>query len=131
MDRLDILSTELPLFPPMKGEVLKELSDRQKDTVLYNTLPHYYIKKMKESNTEPIKMFLEDLFQFAIHIEEASIDPGEDAEGNPRNNKGQKTKTSIPRKRGGGGGKGKSHKKSREKASILKGQYLPSCDFLW
>jgi hypothetical protein len=30
MDPLDILSTYLPLFPPMTGEVLKELSDRQK-----------------------------------------------------------------------------------------------------
>jgi hypothetical protein len=28
MDRLDILSTYLPLFPPIKGEVLKELIDR-------------------------------------------------------------------------------------------------------
>jgi hypothetical protein len=27
MDRLDILSTYLPLFPPMKSEELKELSD--------------------------------------------------------------------------------------------------------
>jgi hypothetical protein len=32
MDRLDILSTYLPLFPPMKGEVLKDRSDRQKAT---------------------------------------------------------------------------------------------------
>jgi hypothetical protein len=51
MDRLDILSTYLPLFPPMKGEVLKELSDSQKATILYNALPNYYIKKMKEANT--------------------------------------------------------------------------------
>jgi hypothetical protein len=29
MDRLDILSTYLPLFPPMKGELLKEISDSQ------------------------------------------------------------------------------------------------------
>jgi hypothetical protein len=54
MHRLDILSTYLPLFPPMKGEVLKELSDRQKATFLYDALPNYYIKKMKEANTEPI-----------------------------------------------------------------------------
>jgi hypothetical protein len=43
MDRLDILSTYLPLFPPMKGEVLKELSDNQKYTILYDALPSYYI----------------------------------------------------------------------------------------
>jgi hypothetical protein len=55
MDRLEILSTYLPLFPHMKGELLKELSDRQKATILYDALPHYYIKNIKEANTETIK----------------------------------------------------------------------------
>jgi hypothetical protein len=87
MDRLDILSTYLPLYPPMKGEVLKEISDRQKSTILYDALPHYYIKKMKEANTEPIEMSLEDLFKFALNIEGAAINPGKDANGNPRNSK--------------------------------------------
>jgi hypothetical protein len=79
MDRLDILSTYLPLFPPMKGEVFKELSDNQKSTILYDALPNYYIKKMKEANTEPIGMYLEELFQFSLNIEEASINPGKDS----------------------------------------------------
>jgi hypothetical protein len=91
MDRIDILSTYLPLFPPMKGEVLKELIYRQRATIFYDALPHYYIKKMKEANTEPIKMSLGDLFQFALNIEEAAINPGEDSEGNHRNSKEQKT----------------------------------------
>jgi hypothetical protein len=68
MDRLDILLNYLPLFPPMKGEVLKELSDRQKDNILFDALPYYYIKNMKEANTEPIEMSLEDLFQFTLNI---------------------------------------------------------------
>jgi hypothetical protein len=46
MDLLEILSTYLPLFPPMKGEVLKELSDNQKATILYGALPNYYINKI-------------------------------------------------------------------------------------
>jgi hypothetical protein len=83
MDRLDILLTYLPLFPPMKGEVLKELSDRQKATILYDAVPHYYIKKMKQATTELIKMSVEDLFQFALNIEESAINPGKDDEGNP------------------------------------------------
>jgi hypothetical protein len=126
MDYLDVLSTYLPLFPPMKGEVLKELSDRQKATILYDVLPHYYINKMNEANTETIEMSLEDLFQFALNIEESAIKPGKDAEGNPRNSKEQKTKTSIPRKQGG---KGKIHNKGGGKSFILKDQDLPSCDF--
>jgi hypothetical protein len=96
MDRLDIISTYLPLFPPMKGEVLKELSDSQKATILYNALPNYYIKKIKEANTEPIEMNLEELFQFALNIEEALINPGKDSEGNPRNSKEPKTEITIP-----------------------------------
>jgi hypothetical protein len=110
----------------MKGEVLKEISDTQKTTILYDALPHYYIKNMKEANTEPIEMSLEDLFQFALNIEEADFNPGKDSEGNIRNNKEQKTETSIPRKQGG---KDKNHKKNGGRASILKGQELPSCDF--
>jgi hypothetical protein len=71
----------------MKGEVMKELSNNQKATILYDALPNYYIKKMKEANTEPIEMSLEDLFQFALNIEEAVINPGKDSEGNPPDSK--------------------------------------------
>jgi hypothetical protein len=97
MDQLDILSTYLPLFPSMNGEVLKELSDNQKATILYDALLNSYIKKMKEANTEPIEMNLEELFQFALNTEEDSINPGKDSEGNPRNSKETKTEnTTIP-----------------------------------
>jgi hypothetical protein len=119
MDRLDIISTYLPLFPPMKGEVLKELSDNQKATILYDAIPNYYIKKMKEANTAPIEMNLEELFQFVVNIEEAEINPGKNSEGNPRNSKEQRTEITIPRKQGV---KGKNHKKSGGKSSFLKGQ---------
>jgi hypothetical protein len=80
---------------------------------------------MKEANTEPIEMNLEELFQFALNIEEASINPGKDSEGNPRNSKEKKIDTVIPRKQGG---KGKSLTKNKGKSSILKGQEIPSCD---
>jgi hypothetical protein len=89
----------------MKIEVLKELSDRQKSTILYDAPPNSYIKKMKDDNTETIEMNIEDLFQFPLNIEEADINPGKDSEGNPRNSKEQKTETSIPRKQGGKGKK--------------------------
>jgi hypothetical protein len=125
MDRLEILSTYLPLFPPMKGEVLKEPSDNKKSTILYDALPNYYIKKMKEGNSEPTEMNLEELFQFALNIEEAVIKPGKDSESNPQNSKEQRIETTTPRNQGG---KGKNHKKSGGKNSILKGQELPSCD---
>jgi hypothetical protein len=125
MDRLDILSTYLPLFPPIKGAVLKKLSDNKKATILNEALPNCYIKKMKETNTEPIEMNLEELFQFTLNIEEASINPGKDSEGNPQNSKKTKIDTVIPRKQGC---KGKNHKNNRGESSILKGQEIPSYD---
>jgi hypothetical protein len=45
-------------------------------------------------------MNLEELFQFALNIEEAKINPGKDSEVNPRNSKETKTETIIPRKQG-------------------------------
>jgi hypothetical protein len=81
---------------------------------------------MKEDNTEPIEMSLEDFFQFSLNIEEAAINPVKDSEGNPRNRKEHKTETAITRSQGG---KGKNHKKNGQKVSILKGQEFPSCDF--
>jgi hypothetical protein len=53
----------------MKGEILTELSDRQKATILYDVIPHYYIKNMKEAHTEPINMSLVEFLQFALNIE--------------------------------------------------------------
>jgi hypothetical protein len=75
MDRLDILSTYLPPSPPMKVEVIKDLSDRQKATILFVALPYYYIKEMKEANTEPIELSLEDLFQFCAGYLRSSNQP--------------------------------------------------------
>jgi hypothetical protein len=66
-----------------------------------------------------IEMYLEDLLQFALNIEEAAINPGKYSEGNPRNSKEQKTDTSIPRNQGI---KDENHKKNGGKTSILKGQ---------
>jgi hypothetical protein len=64
-------------------------------------------------------MNLEELFQFSLDIEKASINPGKDSEVNPRSSKETKMYTVIPQKQGG---KGKNHKKNRGKSSILKGQ---------
>jgi hypothetical protein len=69
---------------------------------LYDALPHYYIKKVKEANKDPIKMYLKYLFQFALKIEEETINPSRGDEGNPRNSKESKTEISIARKPGGG-----------------------------
>jgi hypothetical protein len=70
---------------------------------------------MKEANTEPIEMNLEELLQFAQNIDEASINLGKDYEGSTRNSKETKQKPLF--------------KKNGGTYSILKGQEIPSCDF--
>jgi hypothetical protein len=127
MDLLDIISTYLPLFTPVRGTSMSELLDIQKAEILYDALPCYYIEKMKEANTEPIEMSLEEWFQFLLNIEEAAVNPGKNYEGNDRSSKDLNTETAVPRKQGGGKGK-HNHKKGRGKFSILKGQGLPYCD---
>jgi hypothetical protein len=67
----------------MKVEVLREPSDCQKSTIMFNALPYYYTKKMKEADTAPIEMSLEDLFQFALNFEDTATNPSKDTEGNP------------------------------------------------
>jgi hypothetical protein len=42
-DRLEILSTYLPLFTPVRNTLISELTDIQKSEILYDALPHYYI----------------------------------------------------------------------------------------
>jgi hypothetical protein len=105
MDCLDILSTHLPLFPPVRNTTMSELTDIQKEEIHYDALPHYYIKKMKEANTEPIKMLLEALFQFALNIEKTVANPGKDFEVNAKCSKDLKTETKVPQTQGGGKGK--------------------------
>jgi hypothetical protein len=81
------------------------LTDIQKSTILYDVLPLYYIKKTKEANTEPFKIPINALFQFSLNIEEASVDPGKDSEGNARSSKDMKTESAVPRNQGGRKGK--------------------------
>jgi hypothetical protein len=44
-DRLGIFSTYLPLFPLVRSTLMSELMDIQKVEIIYDTLPHYYIKR--------------------------------------------------------------------------------------
>jgi hypothetical protein len=106
-----------------------KLKDRSEHPACWSSQPQPKKKKRggeRKDSLNPIKISFEDLFQFALYLEEAPINPEKDSEGNPRNSKEHKTETSIPQKQGG---KGKNHKKNGGKASILKGQGLPSCDF--
>jgi hypothetical protein len=54
---------------------MDELTQQKKQAILYDTLPHNYIKKMKEVNKTPLEMPLEELLSYALNIEEAAVNP--------------------------------------------------------
>jgi hypothetical protein len=57
---------------------MSELTDHEKQATFYDALPHYYIKKMKEVNKILVEMPLEELLSYALNIEEAVVNPGND-----------------------------------------------------
>jgi hypothetical protein len=75
-DRIEILSSYLPFFPPIRGIIYIALIYDDKQEILYDALPPYYIKKIKEINKVPFKMNLEEVRDYALSMDEASINPG-------------------------------------------------------
>jgi hypothetical protein len=45
-DKIDILSTYLTLFPPIHDTYIYELINEDKQAILYDALPHYYLKNI-------------------------------------------------------------------------------------
>jgi hypothetical protein len=122
-DRIDILYTSLPVFPPIHDTRMNKLTNDVKQAMLYDTLPHYYLKNMKEANAVPLGIALDELLSYALHIEEAAVNPGNDNKDNLNNSNNKKTKTTVPKKKGGG-----KLKKGGNKP-ILEGQERHTCIF--
>jgi hypothetical protein len=50
LDRIDVLSTYLPLLLPILNVTYQELTDQEKQLMLFDALPKNYIDKMKKAN---------------------------------------------------------------------------------
>jgi hypothetical protein len=59
LDRIDVLSTCLPLFPPILNVTYQELTNQEKQLMLFDALPKDYIDQMKKKNQVPLEMPLE------------------------------------------------------------------------
>jgi hypothetical protein len=59
LDRIDVLSTYLPLFPPILNVTYQELTNQEKQLMLFDALPKDYIDQMKKENQVPLEMPLE------------------------------------------------------------------------
>jgi hypothetical protein len=54
LDHIDVLSTYLPLFPPILNVTYQELANQEKQLMLFDALPKYYIDQMKKANQVPL-----------------------------------------------------------------------------
>jgi hypothetical protein len=61
LDRIDVLSTCLPLFPPIFNVTYQELKNQEKQLMLFDALPKDYIDQIKKANQVPLEMPLEEV----------------------------------------------------------------------
>jgi hypothetical protein len=69
LGHIDVLSTYLPLFPPLLNVAYQELTNQEKQLMLFDALPKDYIDQMKKANQVPLEMPLEELRSYALNIE--------------------------------------------------------------
>jgi hypothetical protein len=60
LDLIDVLSTYLPLFPPILNVTYQDLTNQEKQLMLFDALPKYYIDQMKKTNQVPLEIPLEE-----------------------------------------------------------------------
>jgi hypothetical protein len=55
LDRIDVLSTYLPLFPPIFNVTYQELKNQEKQLVLFDAIPKDNIDEFKKANKYLLK----------------------------------------------------------------------------
>jgi hypothetical protein len=73
LDRIDVLSTCLPLFTPILNVPYQELSNQEKKLTLFDALLKDYIDQMKKENQVPLGMPMEELRSYALNIKETKV----------------------------------------------------------
>jgi hypothetical protein len=73
LDRIDVLSTYLPLLPLILNVTYQELTNKEKQLMLFEALPKDYIDQMKKANQMPLEIPLEELRSYALNIEDTKV----------------------------------------------------------
>jgi hypothetical protein len=55
---------------------MDKLTDDEKQAILYDALPHYYLNNMNDANKVPLETSLKNSNNYTLNIEEASVNPG-------------------------------------------------------
>jgi hypothetical protein len=127
LDRIDVLSTYLPLFPPILNVTYQELKNQEKQLMLFEALPKDNIDQMKKANQMPLEIPLEELRSYALNIEETKVNELKNSNSNEAkdtSNNNNHTPSQKNWKRNGKGKfkKGKKNGQENHAFSILDGQ---------
>jgi hypothetical protein len=68
-DHLEMLSNYMTFFPPHENVRFRVLAEFERQAILHDALPPRYLRKMKETNQQPLKMNVDTLRSFALNIE--------------------------------------------------------------
>jgi hypothetical protein len=70
---IDVLSTYLPLLLTILNLTYQELTNQEKQLMLFDALPKDYIDQMKKANQVPLEVPLEELRSYALYIEKTKV----------------------------------------------------------
>jgi hypothetical protein len=132
LDRIDVLSTYLPLFPPILNVIYQELTNQEEQLIPFDSIPKYYIDQIKTANQVPLEMPLEELRSYALNFEETKVNEVKksnltETKDNSNNNNHAPSQKNDKRKGKGEFKKGKKNGQGNHTSSILDGHAKPIC----
>jgi hypothetical protein len=114
LDRIDVLSTYLPLFPPILNVTYQDLTNQEKQLMLFDALPKEYIDQMKKANQVPLEMPLEELRSYFLNIEETKVNEVKKLTSTETKDNSSNNNHTPSQKNGKRNGKGKFKKRKEE-----------------
>jgi hypothetical protein len=134
LDRIDVLSTYLPLFRPIFNVTYQELTNQENQLMLFDALPKDYTDQMKKVNQVPLEMPLEELRSYALNIEETMVNKVKNSNSTETKNTSNSNNHNASQKNGKRNvkvkfKKGKKNSQGNHTSSIIYGQAKPICSF--
>jgi hypothetical protein len=112
----------------------QELTNQEKQLMLFDALPKDYINQMKKANQVPLEMPLEELRSYALNIEETKVNEVKNSHSTETKDISNNNNHTPSQKNGKRNGKGKFKKENKNgqenhTSSIIDGQAKPIWSF--
>jgi hypothetical protein len=124
LNRIDVLSTYLPLFPPILNVTYQEITNQEKQLMLFDALPKDYLDQMKKANQVPLEMPLDELRSYALNIEETKVNEVNNSHSTETKDSSNNNNHPPSQKSGKRNGKGKFKKGKKMVKDIIHLQFL-------